>query len=638
MANRLAEPHDPLVTLLAEFSDYDADFWNAPPSREHLAQWLTIDLPERLRPLEQAWQARRLPSPLFAFYQAADQTEKRDRLRLWLGLSDRPIPAMLGDFPDTIPGIIPDSIRNEFDHYWETKLHNTESDCLDSIDPLRQPGFDRIAQLSLRLFETNPTYLTRSRHKKLQQVLQPADRTKLNALLPPYCPAPLPPDASPEAALAWATKEYLPYRRWDTTRSGRSREAQTSETLADSFVTWIHQHYPILKATPVAASHLNYRATHTVIELSRESPVLWIVVDGLGWLDHEELLTLLAGHQLYSDTDFRPTFSLLPTKTEYAKWGLYAQRTPRRDYWSDNIKQAFETIGIGHRYTDHHDAQLVRDLQTGNADLYCWDTTQLDELYHKKSSWKLLYNTDRPNTLKNIADRIHYFVESHPHPETLRVVIASDHGQLLGECPARITSPPELETCGRIAKGLTDDPRFLNLDRDRFDLPEDLSVVRSDASCNSFSYTEHGYVTGAHGGLFPEEVVIGVSCLRLCPSRSPVIVKITGSGKPGQAGHLQLEVNNCNSIVLTSVSWLTNLDNTDGFPDHLKPGKHTYKIPIAAFPSLLIHSSETTQKIIGKITFRYGNSEMGEVEIEQGSEITIERLYDSGFSLDEFGF
>jgi hypothetical protein len=117
-----------------------------------------------------------------------------------------------------------------------------------------------------------------------------------------------------------------------------------------------------------------------------------------------------------------------------------------------------------------------------------------------------------------------------------------------------------------------------------------------------------------------------------------LIVKITGSGKPGQAGHLQLEVNNCNSIVLTSVSWLTNLDNTDGFPDHLKPGKHTYKIPIAAFPSLLIHSSETTQKIIGKITFRYGNSEMGEVEIEQGSEITIERLYDSGFSLDEFGF
>ncbi len=74
-----------------------------------------------------------------------------------------------------------------------------------------------------------------------------------------------------------------------------------------------------------------------------------------------------------------------------------------------------------------------------------------------------------------------------------------------------------------MALGKTDDPRFAVLESDRYGLPHDISIVRGSGSLGSFSYTSNKEIIGSHGGLFPEEVVVGVSVLRKAVQRCPVL-------------------------------------------------------------------------------------------------------------------
>ena len=59
---------------------------------------------------------------------------------------------------------------------------------------------------------------------------------------------------------------------------------------------------------------------------------------------------------------------------------------------------------------------------------------------------------------------------------------------------------------------------------------------------------------GCHGGLFPEEVVIGFSILKTTLKRSPVIVTCRGEGRANQSGKLEITINNFNSVSLTNLS------------------------------------------------------------------------------------
>jgi hypothetical protein len=109
-----------------------------------------------------------------------------------------------------------------------------------------------------------------------------------------------------------------------------------------------------------------------------------------------------------------------------------------------------------------------------------------------------------------------------------------------------------------MAIGKTDDPRFVVLERDRYSLPHDISVVRNAATLNSFSYTADKHIIGSHGGLFPEEVVVGFSVLRQSVQRSPVLVSCRGEGKPKQPGDIEVTIDNPNSVPLTDLCLYIN--------------------------------------------------------------------------------
>ncbi|MEH1892409.1 MAG: BREX system Lon protease-like protein BrxL [Nostoc sp.] len=262
------------------------------------------------------------------------------------------------------------------------------------------------------------------------------------------------------------------------------------------------QHYPQMQVESVENSYLNYSVASRVQNLCQESPIFWVVVDGLGWLDHLELLSLLTNnYKLAVETAIEPRFSILPTKTEYAKWSLYAQLFPNDSAWVADVGKAFVKMGMGKRYTDRQVDKLYNALRKKTSKLYCWDTDIFDSLYHSQKDWQSLYKLDRLHTLEGIAKKIDYCLQQYPDPDALRIVIASDHGQMIGTSEKITHCPSELEPKGRMAIGKTNDTRFVVLEGDRYGLPHDISIVKGSASLGSFSYTSNKKIIGNEDNL-----------------------------------------------------------------------------------------------------------------------------------------
>lgn len=268
----------------------------------------------------------------------------------------------------------------------------------------------------------HPVYITSAREKQLKGYIGYEQSQSLASRHRPPEPQPLPLDARPEDALRWATDAYLPLRQWETTTTNLPKEKQVCDRLAASFEDWMLEHYPNLTVDPVSSSWLNYNACYQVEELCTHGPVFWVVVDGLGWLDHQALLAMLTEKQeLKLEQGQTPRFSILPTKTEYAKWSLYSQRRPSHDSWEPNAGKGFASAN-GKRYTDNDETKvrLQRDIAAGELQLYCWDTDRFDSLFHKEVDWQNLYTVKRPRVLREIADDILRLVEFHPKRRTYR--------------------------------------------------------------------------------------------------------------------------------------------------------------------------------------------------------------------------
>lgn len=629
----------PIAYLLADATRTDHQLWTAQPSIEHLAHWLSVPVPDEFKFLERVWQQQVQTQTLSPYYQTED---KLNLLRQWIGIVEPAIPT-LGKYP--LP--IPECLAAEFDQYWEQKLYATEAKILDSLVPPEQIGMERIASQAYKVLYNRSQWITGVRESKLGGYLSYQQKVDLRDRQSPPQPSPLSPNATCQEALKWVTDCYLPFRRWEIVINCPPSDQCISDRIADSFVEWIAKHYPELEPVPVAQSLLNYNVAHHVTTLCQQSPVFWVVVDGMGWLDHLELLGYLAEHcQLSVATAIQPRFSILPTKTEYAKWSLYAQLMPKPPHWTDDkgdVSKAFQRLGVGKRYTDGQIDKLYSDLknQSKSQKLYCWDTTLLDKLYHDQKDWQGLYRVERTHVLEGIAKKIGYSLTQYPEPDKLKVVIATDHGQMMGMSNQLASCPPELKAEGRVAFGSTDDPRFVVLTRDRYHLPNDISVVRGSASLNSFSYTADKAIIGSHGGLFPEEVVVGFSVLCRSVQRSPVLITCSGEGRPLQSGEIELIVDNPNPVPLTNlclyINEIPSLRTGKPLSTTISPNKkELIKVPISDCPELPISHHGNQLALSGQLTFQYAGAESGVASLDNASTITIHQIFRSGLDIDEF--
>lgn len=626
-----------LEHLLADVTDSDIQSWLQAPSVSNLARWLTIEVSEDIKVLEQVWQHRRKKSFLGTYYQTK---EKSQLLRRWLKIAE-PHFTELGSYPLEVPLYL----QKEFDTFWEKELYRTDGGAVDAINWNTQPEPKRIAEKIYEVFRQNPSYITSTREKKICSYISHQQYKELTKNQRPHKVEPLSKEATANEALTWATEAYLPLRRWETVVSNLPAEQRICDQLATSFEGWLLEHYPELKVDSVASSLLNYNVGYQVQELCKEGPVLWVVVDGLGWLDHKELLANIAEHQkLQLEHMLRPKFSILPTKTEYAKWSLYSQHLPSHETWKGEAGKGFSTPK-GKRYTDNdvNKQRLQKDLKQGQHRIYCWDTDRFDSLFHREVDWSQLYAVKRQRELRDIADDILRFVELHPQKEQVSVVIASDHGQLMGVSTTLANLPQNLEFKGRMAIGRSDDPRMAVLDKGRFDLPHDISVVRGPQSFNSFSYADDKSITGCHGGLYPEEVVIGFSVLRYKVKRAPVIVSCAGSGTCGETEELKIEINNPNALpledVVLFVDQINSLKSGKSIDITIGPNRHqTITVSVSSWPEILFASKDKMLWLTGRLEFRYQDAEHSIVQLENKSVIEVNQVFSSGMQggIDDF--
>jgi len=335
----------------------------------------------------------------------------------------------------------------------------------------------------------------------------------------PSQPKPLSIKATSQDAALWVIEKYLPFRLWEAIQNPSGNQS-ISNDLADSFVKWIVKNYPkmLLNAQqqPHLTSDLTYSISAKVKNICQQNPVLWIVINSLGWLDHLELLSILKNTYKFTlEQEIQPKFSVIPTKTQYSKASLYIKQPPIHHSWKTDINKAFTKLGVGKRYTDNKLKSLHFDLNKKAYRLYCWETLEFDRLYQIPRDWHSVYEFETNHVLKGIAKKIDELVDNYPHPEKLQIVIASDCGQLIG-MSEKISDLPValLEVKGRMAIGWTEDKRFVYLKGDRYGLPKDISIVRGSGYLSSFSYSANQTVIDCHGGLFPEEVIVGMSILK----------------------------------------------------------------------------------------------------------------------------
>lgn len=300
-------------------------------------------------------------------------------------------------------------------------------------------------------------------------------------------------------------------------------------------------------------------------------------------------------------------------------------------------------MGFGRRYTDHDYKRglLHRDLKQNAHQLYCWDTDKFDHLYHTEQDWQNLYQVQRPYVLEGLARNIEYCIKQHPHSEQLRIVIASDHGQMLGEAEQLTDRPEDLDLKGRMAIGKTDDPRFVVLDAERYGLPHDISIVKGAASLNAFSYTEKNEIIGSHGGLFPEEVVIGVSVLRQVTVRLTVQAICHGEGEPEKPGVLILTVKNLNTVPLTQLCLYINelpaLKTGYAIEEEIPVGQEVpVSVPISSFPTLPPSHKGDQLALTGELRFQFADLESGIANIDAESYLIVKQIFRSGLDIDEF--
>lgn len=622
---------NPIPYFLAEITGSDVNVWKGSPSLAHLAQWLSIAVPSQYRSLERAWQYQYGSHSLGQYYLTED---KLNLLRNWLGIGTTPI-RELGIFPSEIP----DWITDEFDRFWDESLRRTDGQVLDTILLHEQAEVSRIIDQAYQFFLARPQFYTPYRQQKLSPYLNLAQKLTLSQNIPPTQPEPLHLEATEPEALAWATNEYLPFRRWEIVSQQRSQQDCISNQLAQSFTAWLLKHYGRMASAPVPNSYLNYSVGSMVFETAQEKPVLWVVVDGLGWLDHLELLDELKAYNLLLKEQIQPKFSILPTSTGYAKWSLYRQILPNDISWVEDAGQGFPNTPLGRRYTDNMHGALLKDIREGKQRLYCLDTVELDKLNHSAGDWKFLYETQRISTLRSIANKISALVDAFPNPEQLTVMIASDHGQMLGECNSITLRDSEFVSKERFIEGEVNDPRFVILRPEEFPVPKTISVLLN-AEVLSFNQKSQPCI-GAHGGLFPDEVIVGVSILGKRIQRKQPLVICQGSGRPRENSDLLVSIDNPENLWIEDlwlqVNEIPQLSTGIALRSCIAPySKNVINVSIQ-YPEFS-RPNENIQKffISGSLTFRYSDSETICVNIDSQSYIEIKELFSSGMGIDEF--
>jgi hypothetical protein len=518
---------------------------------------------------------------------STDQATAQTLLANWLGLAEpasgQPDPAKLvGVFPVPVPAAWVAQARTLYSQQLTglNQTHLSASEVNQRLATWWQQRNVPSVPLGLReaaaglyadFLLSRPQLLQLQHLRELVPLLGSAPQAQLlqNAL-PPTEPADLPPNATPATVLQWATAEYLPYRRWQAGLSDTQAVPTTRvAALATQFEDWLLANYPALLVSPNTGL-LHMQQAETLRFTRTQEVTLWVVPDGLGWLDAQTLADHIhaatAGHL----TPPRATacLGLLPTITSLTKEPLLRSTTARALPLARPNHIRRERSIRGHLNPADH----LRDVQPG--DLFIWTPLDPDSAYHGQY--------DRPtiqqrvaHLLQVMAQQLAAAVQAIPASLALRVIITTDHGRQLGSSPRSVAIPAGFESHGRAAYAVNQNPAVVPLPADlarpelawlepeAFGLPCWAATVRGNVAFRTNNTDAGGLLHFPHGGLWPEEVVVPWLVAERIATAPALTARLSGHGLARGRGELTLTLTNPSAQVYTLVSLA--LTSPEGF-------------------------------------------------------------------------
>jgi hypothetical protein len=536
-----------------------ADLWNAMPTGEHAAQWLLwLDVTEPsdfLVPLltvqAQQW-SHECAEVLQPIYAVTNPLAAQRLLRVWLHIETGKM-----DTADPFPLPVPIHWIREAHEAWRQAMVRTEGGFYAELTRIALPSDlqTAAAQVAYSYFHANIAHLERldsASQARLRSLLTRAETAELTRLRPPATPSPLPTELAD--VLRWFTREYLPYRQWQAEHGDPAAGAWVAQ-IAREYAAWLLRIYPVALHS---ADNANYNALSVAsarrLRENREDGVtFWIILDGMIYSDAEVLLSKIETESRLTRALLRPVLSPLPTITRFCKPALMNGTTQTSLAGDTDPIPTFEGAELLRR-----DSDPAAALQYAtNGKIYVWSLVEPDASYHQLGA-------DRATILRNVQSELEkaaYAIKAAalavPDNLRLRIVLSTDHGRLLTPASRLHSVPPDMESHGRTAYGMSHQTPTrdgyhivedtVTLFGSRFDLPCDVTVP-----LDGNAFRKNNDATGTeqfcHGGLYPEETIVPWAEI-LRDRKTPTIrVMVRGKAKAGTRGTLEITLENSSSI------------------------------------------------------------------------------------------
>ena len=536
----------PLTCLSALERLYPSALWQGVPSSKHVAEWLVwlyqLDPPSDQQPLlkqiSRQWRDK-LNEPEHRFYNVTSKEEADRCIERWVDPDER------NQFSCPFMIEIPPAIADRVVARWQARIIQSQGADFSYLIKRKIPSLlkGRAAVGTADYYLANPADLNRDKLADLTPYLNSIVLNQLYEILPPDPPKPLP--DSPVDILEWFSMSYFPYREWQNNHSIDEDILSHVEEAARNFADSYLRQYP---GALLGQELHDWLSFNRMEELSHQTDVVTLVVvlDGLHAGDARELqqeIDVTIPRLNLTTSSF--VFSPLPTVTSFCKPALFSGVPP---------KLVDEVQAIGQVIPDKQ-SPIGRLKEAVAGDLFLWRVEEPDATYHFRNSSDSLLREVR-GRLGTIASNIRDIVDNVPDHVMLQIAIVTDHGRLLAKSERQVPIPPGMESHGRAAWGNSPIPlqeksfviqeNVVYLDANSFGLPTDAAIVLDETAFLT-NDNRGGSELYAHGGLYPEEVIVPWLVFARDVKEPQVTVSISGIGTARKTAELQVAVMNADN-------------------------------------------------------------------------------------------
>jgi len=538
---------------------YPQRMWMEIPSMEHGATWLvwlvTQPFPDALLPMLTSmaaqWHVQAIGSEAI-IYEVIDADSAMKVLLAWLGISDSKEYQELGDFP----GEVPPSLIEKAKSIWKYELVSTHGQIVKQI--LSRQTSQKLKFLATELasdyFMKHPGEITPDLYRAMALYLNRNQQRGLSRFIAPQAPT-LMPDG-PVEMQEWYRTSYLPYRLWQE-QYGNNIAYEIVQTSAHKFALWYLDQYSKGLLGGSLTPYISFNRSAQLANQRDSYVTLMIVLDGLHVSDGQYI------RQAVEKTAIRLTtaqdglvFSPLPTITEFCKSALFKGIPP---------SNASQYPPLGKILPDNQSPiKSLQDAKSG--ELYLWRVQEPDNTYHTRNKSQTLQR-DIESQLDGVANKIADIVDRVTQEIGLRIVITTDHGRLLAESQRTLPVPIGMEPHGRTAHGKSErdfptsgyiiEEDIVYLHREKFGLPSDVAVALTEKAFHTKD-GKTGTELYAHGGLYPEEVIVPWLVFIRDLQAPEILISILGKGRAGTLGKIQLRAKNLSEIEVRIVGIILN--------------------------------------------------------------------------------